>query len=45
MSHHEEPINTPVDHEEMEANSRADALALLSLVTIIVVMAVFFVAG
>jgi hypothetical protein len=42
MSHHDEPVKTPVDHEEMDANSRADAIAMFSLVVIIVTIAVFF---
>lgn len=43
MSHHEAHTPSAVDHEEMDSNSRADALAMLSLVAIIVTMAVFFV--
>lgn len=31
--------------EEIQANSRADALAMLGLVTVLVAMTVFFVAG
>ena len=43
MSHHEVHTHNEADHEEMDSNSRADALAMLSLVAIIVSMAVFFV--
>ncbi len=43
MSHHEVSSNSQIDHAEMDGNSRADALAIFSLVAIIVVMAVFFV--
>ena len=42
MSHHDEPVKTPVDDKEMDANSRADAIAMFSLVVIIVTIAVFF---
>lgn len=42
MSHQNEPVQTPVDYEEMDANSRADAIAMFSLVVIIVTIAVFF---
>ncbi|MDP1932440.1 MAG: hypothetical protein Q8L60_13385 [Gammaproteobacteria bacterium] len=43
MSHHEVHTSSEVDHEEMDSNSRADAIAILSLVVIIVAMAVFYV--
>ena len=42
MSHHDESANTPIDSEVMDANSRADAVALFSLVMIIVSIAAFF---
>lgn len=42
MSHQKEPVQTPVDYEEMDANSRADAIAMFSLVVIIVTIAAFF---
>ncbi len=43
MSHHD--VSEPVQYNEevAEANSRADMLALVSLVAIVVVMAVFYV--
>lgn len=43
MSHHDVSESPVIDEQEMDANSRADALAMLSLVAIIVIMAVFFV--
>lgn len=43
MSHHEVSSNSQIDQAELDANSRADALAILSLVAIVVTMAVFFV--
>jgi hypothetical protein len=43
MSHHEVSGNTPVDEKELTNNSRADAIAMLALVVIVVVMAVFYV--
>ncbi len=42
MSHHDDHVKTPLDYEEMDANSRADAIAMFSLVVIIVTIAVFF---
>ncbi|MES3006369.1 MAG: hypothetical protein V4751_01205 [Pseudomonadota bacterium] len=42
MSHHDESANTPINCEEMDANSRADAYAMFSLVMIIVTIAAFF---
>ncbi len=42
MSHHDVSESPEIDQQEMDANSRADALALLALVAIIVVMAVFY---
>ena len=42
MSHHDVSHDTAIDPAEQDANSRADALAIFSLVVIIVSMAVFF---
>jgi len=42
MSHHDVSESPEIDQQEMDANSRADALALFSLVLIIVTMAVFY---
>lgn len=42
MSHHDVSTDTVIDDAELDANSRADALAMLSLVLIIFAMAVFF---
>jgi len=42
MSHHDVSTDTAIDPAELDANSRADTLAMLSLVVIIVTMAVFF---
>jgi hypothetical protein len=43
MSHHDVSESPVIDEQEMDANSRADVLAMLSLVAIIVTMAVFYV--
>ncbi len=43
MSHHDVPEAVQYNEEVAEANSRADMLALVSLVAIVVVMAVFYV--
>jgi hypothetical protein len=43
MSHHDVSSNAPVNEKELESNSRADAIAMLALVAIVVVMAVFYV--
>lgn len=45
MSHHDVSNDTAIDPAERDANSRADMLAMLSLVLIIVTMAVFFAAN
>jgi hypothetical protein len=42
MSHHDVSESPVIDQQEMDANSRADTLAMFSLVLIIVTMAVFF---
>jgi len=42
MSHHDVSNDTVIDDAELDANSRADMLAMLSLVVIVVTMAVFF---
>lgn len=42
MSHHEVSTNSQIDQAELDGNSRADALAMFALVTIVVIMAVFF---
>lgn len=43
MSHHDVSTSPEINEEERDANSRADAIALLSLVAIVVTMAVFYV--
>jgi len=43
MSHHDVSASPQINEEESDANSRADVLAMLSLVAIIVTMAVFYV--
>jgi hypothetical protein len=43
MSHHDVSESPVIDEQELDANSRADVLAMLSLVAIIVTMAVFYV--
>tara|TARA_R110001592_G_scaffold105797_3_gene297462 strand:+ start:219 stop:434 length:216 start_codon:yes stop_codon:yes gene_type:complete len=43
MSHHDVSTSPEINEEESEANSRADVIAILSLVAIIVTMAVYFV--
>ena len=43
MSHHDLSESPQIDEVELEANSRADTIAILSLVAIIVTIAVFFV--
>jgi hypothetical protein len=43
MSHHDVSESPAINEEVAEANSRADALAMLSLVVIIVTMMVYFV--
>jgi len=43
MSHHDVNEHPVIDEKEMDDNSRADALALLSLVAIVVTLAVFYV--
>jgi len=42
MSHHDVSESPEIDQQEMDANSSADALAIFSLVLIIVTMAVFY---
>ena len=42
MSHHDVSNDPVIDPAELDANSRADMLAMLSLVIIVVTMAVFF---
>ena len=43
MSHHDVSESPQINEQELEANSRADAIAILSLVAITVTLAVFFV--
>ena len=43
MSHHEVTETLEISEEERDANSRADMIAALSLVAIVVTMVVFFV--
>lgn len=43
MSHHDVPDTVQYNEEEADANSSADMLAIVSLVVIAVVMAVFYV--
>ncbi|MGJ8689322.1 MAG: hypothetical protein ACSHXZ_07360 [Gammaproteobacteria bacterium] len=43
MSHHDTPETVEYNEELADANSRADLLAIVSLVAIVIVMAVFFV--
>ena len=43
MSHHDVSPSPQISEEESDANSRADVIAMLSLVAIIVTMVVFFV--
>lgn len=43
MSHHDTATNTELNQEELDANSKADTLALFSLVVIVVVMAIYYV--
>ena len=43
MSHHEVTQTVEISEEERDANSRADMIAALSLVAIVVTMVVFFV--
>jgi len=43
MSHHDVSEHPVIDEKELDANSRADSLAMLSLVAIVVILAVFFV--
>ncbi len=43
MSHHDHHETAHYDEATAEANSKADVLAMLSLVAIIVVLAVFYV--
>ncbi len=42
MIHHDASEHHVIDEKELDANSRADTLAMLSLVLIVVTMAVFF---
>lgn len=42
MSHHDTPDTAHYDEAEADANSKADVLAMFSLVVILVVMAAFF---
>jgi hypothetical protein len=42
MSHHDASEHHVIDERELDGNSRADTLAMLYLVVIIVTMAVFF---
>ena len=43
MSHHDVSESPQINQEEADANSRADLLAMLALVAIVVTMAVFYV--
>jgi len=43
MSHHHVSESPQINEAESDANSRADAIAMLSIVAIIVTVAVFFV--
>jgi len=43
MSHHHASESPQITEQERDANSRADVIAVLSLVVIVVTMAVFFV--
>ena len=43
MSHHDVSESPQINEEEADANSRADVLAMLSMVAILVTMAVFYV--
>lgn len=43
MSHHDTAPNNDISDEERDANSTADTIAMLSLVVIAVVLAVFYV--
>jgi hypothetical protein len=42
MSHHDASEHPVIDEKELDSNSRADTLAMFSLVAIVVTMAVFF---
>jgi hypothetical protein len=42
MSHHDASEHHVIDEKELDGNSRADTMAMLSFVLIIVTMAVFF---
>lgn len=43
MSHQNASEHPVIDEKELDSNSRADTLAMLSLVVIVVIMGVFFV--
>lgn len=43
MSQHDVSEHSVIDEKELDDNSRADTLAILSLVAIVVIMAVFYV--
>lgn len=43
MSHHDVSEHPVIDEKELDDNSRADTLAILALVAIVVTLAVFFV--
>jgi len=43
MSHHDVSEHPVIDEKELDANSRADTLAILALVAIVVIMAVYYV--
>jgi len=43
MSHHNDREHPVIDEKDMDDSSRADTLALLSLVAIVVILTVFYV--
>lgn len=42
MSHHEPTASNDISDEERDANSKADTIAMFSLVVVIVGLAIFF---